>query len=48
MIETQDQLFANLMEQLLDDLPAEPETRVVTWLRWLSGFSGVGASKWVR
>jgi hypothetical protein len=29
MIETQDQLFANLMEQLLDDLPAEPETRVV-------------------
>jgi hypothetical protein len=29
MIETQDTLFANLMEQLLDDLPAEPETRVV-------------------
>ena len=29
MIETQDTLFANLMEQLLDDLPTEPETRVV-------------------
>jgi hypothetical protein len=29
MIETQDQLFANLMEQLLRDLPDEPETRVV-------------------
>jgi hypothetical protein len=29
MIETQDSLFANLVEQLLGDLPAEPETRVV-------------------
>ena len=29
MIETQDQLFATLMEQLLRDLPDEPETRVV-------------------
>ena len=29
MIETQDPLFANLMEQLRYDLPTEPETRVV-------------------
>lgn len=29
MIETQDSLFANLSEQLLWDLPQEPETRVV-------------------
>jgi hypothetical protein len=29
MIETQDSLFANLTEQLLWDLPQEPETRVV-------------------
>ena len=29
MIETQDSLFANLVQQLLGDLPAEPETRVV-------------------
>jgi hypothetical protein len=29
MIETQDSLFANLMEQLRYDLPTEPETRVV-------------------
>jgi hypothetical protein len=29
MIETQDSLFANLVEQLLGDLPPEPETRVV-------------------
>jgi hypothetical protein len=29
MIETQDPVFANLMEQLRYDLPTEPETRVV-------------------
>jgi len=29
MIETQDSLFANLVEQLLNDLPTEPEPRVV-------------------
>jgi hypothetical protein len=29
MIETEDPVFANLMEQIQSDLPTEPETRVV-------------------